>query len=165
MEDLLNQNQTRNFQNRSDDFNKYTDIEFPRRYRLQKNTVRWLVTRLQGILQPSTLRNQSISPTLQILTAIRLMAGGTIQHICADLCFVSQSSVSRIFLKVVQAICTLRAELIAVPQDLSTVKHAFYQYGLFPGVIVALMALTSLSQSLSSLSNWKCFHAEKNISR
>lgn len=66
------------------------------------------------------------------------MTGCPLQHVCGDLHNVSQSSLSRIFKRVVQSICGLRSHFIRMPTNISAVKNSFYEYGGFPGVIACI---------------------------
>lgn len=125
----------RHLNERADDFTTYSDNEFRKRYRLKKETVRYLLTFLNDLLTPPTKRNHSISANLQVLTALRLLAGGSYQTVCGDLSGLSQASVSRIFIKVINAICTLRAQFVRFPNDVGPIKQAFYEIAGFPGVI------------------------------
>jgi nuclease HARBI1 len=118
---------------RVDPFEVCSENEFQRRYRLKKETVLHLLSRLGTSLEPN--RNHEINARQQLLMTLRLLSGCTLQLVCSDLQQTSQSSVSRIFKRVVEAICSLRGEFIRMPANITAVKNTFFEYGGFPGVI------------------------------
>ena len=137
IEDLLTADTAhqRNFNPRVDGFETYFDDEFKRRYRLKKETAYNLLSFLMDELTPATQRNQSITASLQVLITLRLLAGKSYQTVCGDLSSVSQASVSRIFKRVIEAICKLRTGIVRFPEELEPIKRAFFNVCGFPGVI------------------------------
>jgi hypothetical protein len=123
---------------RADGLDTYSHEDFRQRFRITKEIFLYVLNRINDKLKREDLRNSPISPTLQLMATIRLLAGGTYQQISADLHGISQPSLSRILDSVLDAICGLRQEFICLPSDLNTVKQKFYQYGGFPGVIGCL---------------------------
>jgi hypothetical protein len=125
----------RHFHTRVENIEKYTEEEFRSRFRLRKDTFIYLLEKISEKLEPATNRNHSISASLQLLITLRILSGGSFQTVSGDVHGVSQSTVSRIFLKVTNTICSLRKELIHFPDNLAAVKQAFLDYGGFPGVV------------------------------
>jgi nuclease HARBI1 len=127
--------QLRTIRPRYDPFSDLSEQEFLCRYRLHKNTVHKIVTRIHPILKHDTDRNQALSPEQQTLIALRFFSSATFQTVNSDIFKVHQATVSRCIHKVVDALITIRGDYIKFPDDLTDVKQKFYQYGQFPGVI------------------------------
>jgi hypothetical protein len=140
LEDLLMEDVVANrvIGERCDPIHVYSDFEFHKRYHLRKDTVLYLAEELKRDLEPEINYPGAIDPLLQILVTLRLLTGCTLQHVSGDLHHLSQASVSRIFAKVIESICSLRHRFIQMPNNLADIKTAFYQYGGFPGVIACV---------------------------
>ena len=113
----------------------YNDEQFKRRFRLRKETIMHLCDILSPVLQHPTHRCKSLSPLLQILLCMRVLAGGSYQIIAGDLIHVSQGTVSNVLKQFLNAIGTLRSSIVVFPNNLAAVKDKFYHIAQFPGVI------------------------------
>lgn len=65
---------------RQDPFNFYNNVEFKKRYRVSKDTVRYLINLLKHDLEPQTANLQNISVELMVLTSLRFYAKGFFQQ-------------------------------------------------------------------------------------
>jgi hypothetical protein len=100
--------------------------EFKYRYRLNKDTVRQVISQVEPFLQQAVQNKYcNISPTLQVLITLRFYSGATFQTICGDLFSVSQSSVSRSIERVTDALLSLRGSVIRFPMDKLPTKQKF----------------------------------------
>ena len=95
---------------------------------------------LQNDLQRETKRNQALSPTLQILVALRFFASGSFLQVIGDTVGLPKSSVSRAVSDVSLALAKKQGEFISWPSpvEIQEVKRGFYDNGGFPGVIGCL---------------------------
>lgn len=67
------------FRNRIDPFEIYNDREFRQRYRLSKECARFVISLVEERLSSVSVRRNILSPTLQILIALRYYAKGCYQ--------------------------------------------------------------------------------------
>lgn len=128
----------RNFRERTDPFEIYSEEEFKIRFRFSKVTVNELLYMIGENLEPLTRRNHSISSKLQLVVALRYFATGTFQAVMGDSVGIHKSTVSRIVRRVSRRIAGLKETLIQMPrteQEILDVKKGFYAVARFPGVI------------------------------
>jgi hypothetical protein len=113
----------------------YNEEEFRRRFRVPKVIVQYLCEKLNPLLSKRSTHERNLSVSQQLLMALRFLATGSMQLVCADTVGMSQASVSRCIMNCMKAIISLRPLIIKFPEDLNAVKHSFYNIAGFPGVI------------------------------
>ncbi|KAG0724949.1 hypothetical protein GWK47_039535 [Chionoecetes opilio] len=91
------------FCQRLDPMTYYSNVEFLARFRLSKESFDTLLTEIRHLLPSSRdRRGLRISPSLQLLVALRYLATGNFQLTLADTADMSQPSVSRCLKTVVR---------------------------------------------------------------
>ncbi|XP_036328401.1 putative nuclease HARBI1 [Rhagoletis pomonella] len=124
---------------RSDHYNDLREKAFHRRFRLQKESVIFLLDKLKPWLECS--KSNAISPMNQLLCALRFYATGSQLVTCGDFIGVHESTASRIVHKVTDAIARLYPEFIRMPTEVEDMRKAavkFYEIARFPRVIGAI---------------------------
>ena len=118
----------------------YSDEELRRRYRFGRDSLKFLTEIFQNDLQRDTKRNQALSPTLQVLVALRFFASGSFLQVISDTVGLPKSSVLRVVSNASLALATKQREFISWPSplEIQEVKRGFYDKGGFPGVIGCL---------------------------
>ncbi|XP_064633642.1 putative nuclease HARBI1 [Lineus longissimus] len=107
----------------------YDDVDMIKRYRMPRHVLLEVVDMIGNDLDHPTRRNHAIPPTLQVLCALRYFANGNFQYVSGDLCGISQSSVSRIILRVATALTAVAPNVITFPRHpyrLQAIKEGFY---------------------------------------
>jgi hypothetical protein len=99
-ESLVPTRRQRVFKERVDYFNIFDDIDFQCRFRLSKCRAEELLQNIGQHLQPRTARNGAISPSTQLLVALRYYALGAILLAAGDFVGVSKASACSIVWKV-----------------------------------------------------------------
>ena len=133
---VLRRNRT--FCNRLDPFEQYSDIDFKKRFRLDKESVTALTALIGENISPLTSRNKSIDARLQILVTLRFLATGTFQNVIGDSVQIHKSTVCRIVKRVCHHIALLKPNYINMPrtqQERQRSQFEFYMMHGFPGVI------------------------------
>ena len=128
----------RKFQQREIDLDELTDEELHSRYRFGRESIKFLVEILKDDRQRQTRRNHALSPTLQVLVALRFSASGSFLQIIGDTIGLPKSTVSRIVTDVSKALVNKQEEFInfpTEPAEVQEVKRGFYEKGGFPGVV------------------------------
>ena len=108
----------RKFQQREIDLDELTDEELRSRYRFGRESIKFLVEILKDDLQRQTRRNHALSPTLQVLVALRFFASGSFLQIIGDTVGLPKSTVSRIVTDVSKALVNKQEELSTSLQNL-----------------------------------------------
>ena len=116
---------------------EFSDEELRSRYRFGRESIEFLTEILEKDLPRETKRNHALSPTLQILVALRFFASGSFLQIIGDTFGLPKSSVSRVVKDVSLALAQKQNEFILwpCPAELQEVKRGLYDKGGFPGVI------------------------------
>ena len=115
----------------------FSDEELRSRYRFGRDSIEFLTEILENDLQRQTTRNHALSPTLQILVALRFFASGSFLQLIGDTVGLPKSSVSRVVKDVSLALAQKQNEFISWPSpaELQEIKRGFYDKGGFPGII------------------------------
>ena len=119
----------------------YDDEEFFQRFRLSKRTVAHVVTLIEDQIRPDSDQNAAISPTLQVLMALRYLATGTFHRVMGDLVGVERTTSGKKIRNVIAALASLRRRFVKMPEtaaEISATKRQFYEIAGFPGVIGAI---------------------------
>lgn len=125
------------FRDRKNPFDIYSQEEFRTRYRLSKDCTQILINEVRNVLQPGTLRNNSVSPEIQLFIFLRFLASGQFYNALGDLHGVTAPTVCQILKRVSHAVASLHGNYINMPQpnDYNRVKREFYELSGFPGVL------------------------------
>ena len=108
----------RKFQQQEIDLDELTDEELRSSYRFGRESIKFLVEILKDDLQRQTRRNHTLSPTLQVLVALRFFASGSFLQIIGDTVGLPKSTVSRIVTDVSKALVNKQEELSTSLQNL-----------------------------------------------
>jgi hypothetical protein len=115
-----------------------TELEFKMRFRLTCDEAERLLMRISLLLRHPTLRNYSLSPQDQLLSALRFLATGAFYRVVGDAHGPSEPTICRNLKRVVSAInTTLFDELIRWPSvnnELTLIPHRFREIGGMPCV-------------------------------
>ncbi|XP_067208429.1 putative nuclease HARBI1 [Linepithema humile] len=123
------------FRNKMDAFKIYNDREFRQRYRLTKECARYVISLVEERLSPLSGRRNVVTPTLQILIALRYYAKGCYQIELGDLHGVSQPTVSKIVASVSRVLANLLPQFIKFPPRIETLQQEFYNVACFSMVV------------------------------
>ena len=137
-EDRGNQRRPYVMRERTDPLVFYNDFEFLDRFRLTKAKVLELLEQIQDQIEEASDRNCALSPSLQLLLALRFLATGTLHRVIGDMVGVARTTAGRKVHKVINAIAGLRNRYIRFPQthaEMEKAKQEFYKVAAFPGVI------------------------------
>ena len=147
-------------------FSDYTDDELRSRYRFGRESITFLVDLLRDDLERSTSRNHALSPTVQVLVALRFFASGSFLQVIGDTLGLSKSTVSRIITNVSTALVQKQRQFIKWPSteaEILQAKQGFYHKGGFPGVVGCVdgthIRIQGPSQKESDYVNRKGFHS------
>ena len=136
----------------------FTDEELRCRYRFGRDSIEFLTELLKDDLQRQTKRNQALTPTIQLLVALRFFAS------VGDTVGLSKSTVSRAVTDVLEALARKQNEFILWPSPgkIQQVKQGFYSKGGFPGVIGCIdgthVRIQGPSDNENDFVNRKGFH-------
>ena len=86
----------REFRLRDMALENFTNEELRCRYRFGRDSLQFLTELLQDDLQRQTRRNHALTPTVQLLVALRFFASGSFLQIIGDTVGLSKSTVSKI---------------------------------------------------------------------
>ncbi|KAH1015823.1 hypothetical protein HUJ04_007146 [Dendroctonus ponderosae] len=131
MDDLLLRRQPKEFD----------DLEFFKRFRLQKGTVHLLISQIEERIKAPTLRNKAISPATKVFLALRFYATGSMLITAGDFTGVSKTSACNIVTQVTDAIARLRPIYVRFPEtqaEILSTKQTFYGIARFPYVVGAI---------------------------
>ncbi|XP_071042672.1 putative nuclease HARBI1 [Parasteatoda tepidariorum] len=112
----------------------FDELNFKKRFRLDKASVRTLVSIVDKDLHHSSTLNNALSPLEQVIIALRYYATGTFQLLLGDCFQVSHSTVCRV-------IASLCKEFISLPKTREKCEEAsqnFFDVAGFPGVLGAI---------------------------
>ncbi|XP_018569031.1 putative nuclease HARBI1 [Anoplophora glabripennis] len=113
---------------------------FRRRFRLSKETVHILV-QIEDQLEYRYDLNNCVSPINQLLVTLRLYSTGGHLDLVADFAGMHLSTVSRIIVRVSEAIANLSQNYVSMPTNINSIRATqqnFYDVANFPRVIGAV---------------------------
>ena len=117
--------QRKSFLPKCDPLAIFDDHEFKRRYWMNKNTFFVLLNKLKNELKQDSNRNNPVNPQDQLLIVLRFYATGSFQIVGGDLIGVSQSTISRIVMRVSIALAKKRQQYIKFPPPSEESKVSF----------------------------------------
>jgi len=135
---IVPQMRERRFRQQEFSLDEFSDEELRSRYRFGSQSIEYLTEIIGDDLQRQTKRNHAITPTLQILVALRFLASGSFLQVIDDTFGLPKSTVSRIVTDVTLALAHKQSEFIVWPSDpveMHEVKRGFFDKGGFPGVV------------------------------
>lgn len=100
---------------RTDPFAIFDDVDFKKRFRMNKNSFNVLLAMVKDDLTVSDKRNNPVSAKDQLLIALRFFATGSFQVVSGDLIGFSQPTISRIVIRVATLLAAKRPKFIAFP--------------------------------------------------
>ena len=114
-----------------------SDAEVKERYRLLPRTIRKLERELRPQIAYKSRKSFATSSLLQLLTALRFLAGGCFYHIVANTLHVGKATVCRSVKRVVRALCNIGPRHIKLPSRTAAVrvKNRFKDVAGIPNVI------------------------------
>ena len=113
---------------RADYFHTMDDTTFRRRFRLTKEVVLDILTRIEERLEVPYNLNNSVSPINQLLTTLRLFSTGGHLDAVADFARMHLSTVSRIVPRVSEAIAHLRPNYIQMPRNPDAIRSTQHEF-------------------------------------
>ena len=124
---------------RSNPFELYDDIGFIYRYRLDKNSVLWLLNHLGNQLD-IVPKNISVPPIIQLLVTLQFFGSGSFLRNLGDIFGLHISTVSRIVHRCSRAIASLHRQFICFPvdDDIQKIQQEFYAIAGLPGIVGAI---------------------------
>lgn len=128
------------FRDRINPLDKYDDVDFKYRYRFSRDVVLDLIDEFKDDIEGAFFRNTDISPTFQILLALRFFATGSFQRTAGDLHGVSIATAHRIIHRVARVIAMRKNRYVNFPsrEEYEQVKADFFAIAGFPNVIGAI---------------------------
>ncbi|XP_064642089.1 putative nuclease HARBI1 [Lineus longissimus] len=128
------------FKDRSNPLEEYTDRAFIRRYRISKDSFRYVLDLIGPQIEHPTRRNRALLPIEQLAVALQFYAFGCFQIEFGDSSGVSQATCC-VVRRVSEAICGWKERFIRFPttaEERRVMMQGFYEIAAFPGVIGAI---------------------------
>ncbi|CAG2256750.1 HARBI1 [Mytilus edulis] len=134
---LGRQRNDRVYRERIDHLDQMRDEEVRKRYRFNKESIRFICNLLRDKLQQPTKRSQALSVELQVLIALRFYATGNFLQVLGDTVGIDKGTASRVVRKVSLALSELLPVYVKWPSEdeKREIKNDFYKMAGFPGVI------------------------------
>lgn len=133
----------RNFKERRDYFNEYSDLELVRRFRLDSGGINFVAGLITNEISSGSMRNHALTSLEKVLLTLRFLATGKMQLCNGDDMGVSQSSVSRAISCTIRSLSSERMvrRFIKFPTTPDAIRHnqeRFFQIAGFPGIVGAI---------------------------
>jgi hypothetical protein len=103
---------------RENPFELHDDVEFKKRFRLNKTTLMNLVHLIGDATEPRTRRNKSLDARAQILVTLRFYATGGFLELIGDYMHIHKSNICRIIRRVTSQIARLSRQYIKMVDPL-----------------------------------------------
>ncbi|XP_061184381.1 putative nuclease HARBI1 [Saccostrea echinata] len=135
--------QRRNFRERRDYFNEYSDMELVKRFRLDSAGINFVEGLIGNEIRSASIRNHALTSTVKVLLTLRFLATGKMQLCNGDDMGVSQSSVSRAVSCTIRSLSSDRMvrRFIKFPTSPDAIRRNqehFFQIAGFPGIVGAI---------------------------
>jgi len=146
----------RNFLDRGDLLDRFSNAEIIERYRLDRQAIIDLAREIEPHIAPHTRRNHSLTVVEKTLVSLRYLATTVIQLNDAGLHLISQPTVSRIVNSFIEtlsspAIFTHHVHFPTTEAELRTIKEDFFQVKLHTDTLNDHSSVSSLVVPLHSL--------------
>lgn len=162
---LLTSRKPYRIQTRRDAFSEYTNNEFRRRFRLTKETVRYLYDLIGNELEPVVERpGFTISGMEKILITLRYYATASFHLVTADFLGVSDASICNIVPVVSNKIARLRNRFFSMPSnddEIERNKREFFKVARMPSIIGAVDGTLIKIQEVGGGLNKTMFYCRK----
>ena len=119
----------------------YDDVDMYERYRFTRRGVMKLLDILEPHLQPPTMRSHAIDYRIQVFTALKFYATGTVHNNHGDHHGISKASASRIVRRVTKCLVRLKDDHVkfpTTPQEVAVAQGGFFAVAGFPRVVSAV---------------------------
>lgn len=129
------------FRDRRHPLDMYNDVQMYKRYRFSRRGCMHIIDLLEPHLQPPTRRNHAIPASLQVFTALRYYASGSLLTSTGDHHGISIASASRILRRVTLALVNKRSRFIKFPrrpEDVQRSQRDFFAVAGFPNLVGAV---------------------------
>ncbi|XP_031334620.1 putative nuclease HARBI1 [Photinus pyralis] len=129
------------YRHRDNHFTKWNDKEFLNRFRLSKDSVRFVIDLIQEEISHPTNRNFAVSAECMVLLALRYLATGCFLSVAGDFIGIDKSTASRLTTKVCRAIASQHRIFIKMPtteEEMRERSRGFYMISRFPKCIGAI---------------------------
>ncbi|KAF0720277.1 putative nuclease HARBI1, partial [Aphis craccivora] len=126
---------------RPDHFKVWRDDEFLNRFRLNKDTVKFILRIIESKIVSQTNRNNAVTPSQKLLMTLRYYATGSFIATCADFAGIHKTTGGKIIIEVSKALAGLRPDFINFPttdEEIRQVKQDFFNIAKFPSCIGAI---------------------------
>ena len=150
----------------NDNWLSFTDEELRARYRFGRESIEYILNVIGNDLRRKTRRNHAMSPSKQLLVALRFFASGSFLQVVGDIEGVDKSSASRAVQHVSQLLAAKQEMFIKWPTTAAEVnanKNGFYRKRRFPGVIGCVdgthIRITAPHDNEADYVNRKGFHS------
>ncbi|XP_072254313.1 putative nuclease HARBI1 [Pyxicephalus adspersus] len=110
-------------------------------FRLSRHVIHTLYALLEAKIEPKTRRSQAVPGMTRLLTTLYILGRGSFQTTSALVCGLSQPTVSRVFMQVINAIVDLVPSYIHFPdtaEEWRNVKEDFFREAGFPNILGAI---------------------------
>lgn len=126
---------------RTNPLDMYNDEELFQRFRFSRVEIFSLVDELSDDLRFQADRNAALTPTLQLLIALRFYANGAFQNTVGDMIGVHKSTARRVIRRVSLALSRRLPHYVNLPNEAEAiaVKQRFRQASGIPGIIMVKM--------------------------
>ncbi|VDH94751.1 Hypothetical predicted protein [Mytilus galloprovincialis] len=114
---LGRQRNDRVYRERIDHLDQMRDEEVRKRYRFNKESIRFICNLLRDKLQQPTKRSQALSVELQVLIALRFYATGNFLQVLGDTVGIDKGTASRVVRKVSLALSELLPVYVKWPSE------------------------------------------------
>ncbi|XP_066593221.1 putative nuclease HARBI1 [Prorops nasuta] len=99
----------------------YDGKDFKCRFRISKDLVGMVLSRIEQKIVHNSERNNAIPPIIQLIVTLRFVASGSFLISVADFCGISIASAQRIVHKVLMSIAEMYNEFVKFPSDRSNI--------------------------------------------
>ena len=125
------------YRDRSNPFELYDDVGFLYRFRLDRNTVLWLLDQLEGQLDKIQNKGISVPPVIQLLVTLQFFGSGSFLRNIGDIFGLHISTISRIVYCCSRALASLYDQFIEFPHgaELQRVQEDFARIARLPGIV------------------------------
>ncbi|XP_062607876.1 putative nuclease HARBI1 [Saccostrea cucullata] len=130
----------RNFRERRDYFNEYSDMELVKRFRLDSGGINFIERLIGNEIRSTSVRNHALTSAEKILLTLRFLANGKMQLCNGDDMGVSQSSISRAISCTIKSLSFIQMvrrfiNFPTSPDEIRRNQERFFQIAGFPGIV------------------------------
>ena len=141
LDNIPGQRRPRHVRERVDPLQIYDDIDLVARYRFRREDITMINDLIYNDIKHATDKNHALSPSMQLLIALRFYASGSMQRVVGDTFHVSPSTVCQVIRRVSLALAEKLNEYVFIPQNrayIQSTKEKFADIANFHGVIACV---------------------------